>query len=448
MAVNTVSSFQADVEQYIADKTLPLVRRQLVVYQFGDPLELPKGRGATYTATRYQRVPLPFAPLSEGVPPAGELLTIQQVSATALQWGDKITITDVAELTIKHPLFKKAVELTGLQVSETLERNTFNALMGFTQVNFVNSRGSRASLVTGDVINIHEMNRAFSMLLTLGAPRFDGDEMTDTKIDASAGGARASSNPRTMPHYVAVLHPFVAGDFRENSAVNQAWSYSDINRLYNYELGEWSGIRFCMSNLVPSFVGVAQITATAAGGGNLGAGTYAVQVTASDNQNQFESRIYQVQTGLVVGANGTISVVLPALTGYTFNVYVSQPGSTSPVNLGLTTAGPTVGPMQGQATQLAPGQTVVITGIGTAQVPPAAPATGVTVYPTFIFGRGAYGQIKLDDVKFTYLKEGDKSDPLNQLRIVGWKCFYGTLIQNQQFAMRLESTSAFNLIFG
>ena len=448
MAVNTVSSFQADVEQYIADKTLPLVRRQLVVYQFGDPLDLPKGRGATYTATRYQRVPLPFAPLSEGVPPAGELLTIQQVSATALQWGDKITITDVAELTIKHPLFKKAVELTGLQVSETLERNTFNALMGFTQVNFVNSRGSRASLVTGDVINIHEMNRAFSMLLTLGAPRFDGDEMTDTKIDASAGGARASSNPRTMPHYVAVLHPFVAGDFRENSAVNQAWSYSDINRLYNYELGEWSGIRFCMSNLVPSFVGVAQITATAAGGGNLGAGTYAVQVTASDNQNQFESRVYQVQTGLVVGANGTISVVLPALTGFTFNVYVSQPGSTSPVNLGLTTAGPTVGPMQGQATQLAPGQTVVITGIGTAQVPPAAPATGVTVYPTFIFGRGAYGQIRLDDVKFTYLKEGDKSDPLNQLRIVGWKCFYGTLIQNQQFAMRLESTSAFNLIFG
>jgi len=448
MAVNTVSSFQADVEQYIADKTLPLVRRQLVVYQFGDPLELPKGRGATYTATRYQRVPLPFAPLSEGVPPAGELLTIQQVSATALQWGDKITITDVAELTIKHPLFKKAVELTGLQVSETLERNTFNALMGFTQVNFVNSRGSRASLVTGDVINIHEMNRAFSMLLTLGAPRFDGDEMTDTKIEANAGGARASSNPRTMPHYVAVLHPFVAGDFRENSAVNQAWSYSDINRLYNYELGEWSGIRFCMSNLVPSFVGVAQITATAAGGGNLGAGTYAVQVTASDNQNQFESRIYQVQTGLVVGANGTISVVLPALTGFTFNVYVSQPGSTSPVNLGLTTAGPTVGPMQGQATQLAPGQTVVITGIGTAQVPPAAPATGVTVYPTFIFGRGAYGQIRLDDVKFTYLKEGDKSDPLNQLRIVGWKCFYGTLIQNQQFAMRLESTSAFNLIFG
>ena len=91
---------------------------------------------------------------------------------------------------------------------------------------------------------------------------------------------------------------------------------------------------------------------------------------------------------------------------------------------------------------------VAITGIGMAQVPPAAPATGVTVYPTFIFGRGAYAQVVLDNVKMTYLKEPDKSDPLNQLRVVGWKNFYGTLIQNSQFMMRIESASAFNATFG
>ena len=448
MPVNYSASFQSDVEAYIADKTLPLARRQLVVYQFGDPLELPKGRGTTYTATRYIRVPLPFAPLSEGVPPIGEVMTIQQVAATALQWGDKITITDVAELTIKHPLFKKAIELTGLQVAETFERNTFNALMAFAQVNYVNTRGARASLVAGDVLNVHELNRAYAMLVTLGAPRYSGDEMTDTKIAADSGGAKASNNPRAMPHYVCVAHPFVAGDLRENSQINTAWSYSDINRLYNYEIGEWSGVRFCLSNLVPSFTGVAVITATAAAGGTFAAGTYAVQITASDTQNQYESRVYQVQTGLVLTANQAIQVVLPALAGYTFNVYVSAAGSTTPVNLGLSTAGPTTGPMQGQATQLAPGTTVTITGPGAAQVPPAAPATGITVYPTFIFGRGAYGQVVLDDVKFSYLKDADKSDPINQLRIVGWKAMYGTLIENQQFAMRIESTSAFNLNFG
>jgi N4-gp56 family major capsid protein len=448
MAVNQSSSFQADVEAYIADKTLPLARRQLVVYQFGDPLTLPKGRGLTYTATRYNRVSLPYAPLSEGVPPVGEIMTIGQVTATALQWGDKITITDVAEMTIKHPLFKKAIELLGLQVAETLERNTFNNLMGGAQVNYVNSRGARSSLVAGDVMNIHELNRAYAMLLTLGAPRFMGDEMTDTKLEADAGGSKASSNPRSMPHYAAVIHPFCAGDLRENQAIQTAWSYSDVNRLYNYELGEWSGIRFCMSNLVPSFTGNAAIQGTAGSAGSLAtSANYYIIVTAQDTQNQYESQVYLISNAIsVTGPNGSISVILPVLAGYTFNVYVGT--TTSPSTLGVCAAGPTVGPLQGQATQLAGGQTVVITGLGTAQIPPAAPASGVTVYPNFIFGRGAYGQIVLDDTKFTYLKEADKSDPLNQLRVVGWKTFYGTIFLNNQFMMRVESTSAFNSTFG
>jgi len=450
MAVNQAASFSADIENYIADKTLPLARRQLVAYQFGDPLRLPKGRGTTYTATRYLRVPLPYAPLSEGVPPIGETMSIQQVSATAQQWGDKITITDVAELTIKHPLFVKATELTALQIAETLERNTFNTLNAGTQVNYVNSRGSRAALATGDVLNPHEVNRAYGALFTLGAPRYMGDEITDTKLEADDGGAKASDNPRRMPHYVSIMHPLVAQDMRENSTVVTAWSYSDINRIYNYEVGEWGGIRFCLSNMVPTWTGIAANTAPVAGTvGNLATGTYVIQVTASDTQNQFESQIYQKNTGVAVtGPNGSLAVTLPTLAGYTFNVYISAAGGANPTNLGLSVAGPVVGPSAGQAVQLAGGQTVVITGLGSAQTPPAAPATGLTVYPTYVIGRGAYGQVMLDDARFTYLKEADKSDPLNQLRVVGWKCYYGTLISNQQFFMRIESLSAFSSTFG
>lgn len=447
MAVNQASQFSADIENYIADQVLPLARRQLVAYQFGDPATLPKGRGTTYTATRFNRIPLPYAPLSEGVPPIGQTMTISQVSAVVQQWGDKVTITDVAELTIKHPLFKQATNLVALQTAETLERNTQVNLLAGTQINYVNSRGARASLVAGDVLNPHEINRASGALLTLGAPRFMGDETTDKKLAADAGGAKASSNPRMMPHYTSIIHPLPAQDMRENNTVVTAWSYSDLNRLYNAELGEWGGIRFCESNMVPTFTGVAAIQGTAGSAGTLATGTYYIQVTASDQQNQYESQIYQLSDAVnVVGPNGSIAVALPSLPGYTFNVYIDT--DTAPGFLGLCTSGPTVGPMAGQAVQLAGNQTVVITGTGTAQVPPAAPATGVTVYPTYVFGRGAYAQVTLDNMKFTYLKEADKSDPLNQLRVVGWKTFYGMLIQNQQFFMRIESTSNFSATFG
>jgi hypothetical protein len=303
-------------------------------------------------------------------------------------------------------------------------------------------------LVAGDVMNGHEMNRATAMLENLGAPRYNGDEMTDTKIDADAGGSRASDSPRNMPHYVAVMHPFVVGDFRENQAIQYAWSHSDINRLYNYELGEWNGIRACRSNLVPFWIGngAGPAVTPVGSGGTFPSGTYNVQVTGSDTQNQYESQLWNVVTGAVIAANGSFTITTPATAGYTYSIYVGT--GNPPSNLGLSSAGPTSGPMQGQATQLPPNTLVTVTGLGAVQVPPAAPAAGVTVYPTYIFGRGAYGQVMLDEVKFTYLKDPDKSDPLNQLRVVGWKCYYGTLIQNQQFFMRIESTSAFSGTFG
>ncbi|MBP7651707.1 MAG: hypothetical protein KA744_17790, partial [Phenylobacterium sp.] len=66
----------------------------------------------------------------------------------------------------------------------------------------------------------------------------------------------------------------------------------------------------------------------------------------------------------------------------------------------------------------------------------------------FILGRGAYGQVVLDNAKFSYLKDADKSDPLNQLRVIGWKLMYGTLLENQSFFARIEAVSAMTSTFG
>lgn len=452
MATNVQGQYTADIEAFIADEVLPLAQRQLVAYQFGDPLELPKGRGLQYTATRFNRLPLPFAPLSEDVPPLGASMTIQQVTATVQQWGDQVIITDVAELTIKHPLMKQANFLIGLEIAELFERNTYNALMAGTQVNYVNSKGSRGNLASTDVLDPHTVNRTVVALQDIGAWAFMGDEQTDVKIDAASGGsqARASNNPKTMPHYVAIAHPNVLGDFSENSTVLQAWTYSDINRLYNAEVGEWRGLRFCRSNMVPSFIGLASsaftFTASNSGGSLPTSATYYVIMTASDTQNQYESRIYAVAGPYnITGPNGSISVVLPALTGFNFNAYIGT--TTSPTNLALSASGPLVGPLAGQATQMAPSQTVVLTGTGVAQVPPATPAVNVTVYPTFVIAKGAYGQVKLDDVKTTWLDKADKSDPLNQSRRIGFKCFYGSIILNPNFMARIESSSAFSASF-
>ena len=431
-----------DIELHIADEVLRIAQRQLVAYQFGQPLRINKQTGVTYTATRYERLPLPFAPLSEGVAAAGEAITIAQVSATAQQWGDLVRVTDVADMTIKHPLFKQAIRLMGIQQPETIERNVLNILLTATQVNYANSKTSRANLVATDVMTPTEISKIVGALETFGAPTFNGDERIDMMNDANAN-TKASKMPSAMPHYVALIHPLPTQDLRQNSTIATAWSYSDINRLYNNDLGEWGGARFCKTNMMPYWTGVAAVSGTAGTSGGLATGTYYIQVTGSPAATSVEQRIYQVSGSIsVTGPTGSISVTLPTLPGYVFNVYVGT--STSPTNLGTSLSGPTLGPLAGQATQLASGSTVIISGVGVAQTPPAAPATGVTVYPTIFIGQDAYGQVLLDDVEYHYLQSADKSDPMNQTRVISWKMMYGTIILNNAYMARTESGSAYS----
>ncbi len=441
---NAAQGFQADVEAFIQEEVEPLARRQLVAYQFGKPLRLDINRGTTYTASRYERLPLPFAPLQEGVAPAGEAITLAQVTATAQQWGDLVRITDVANLTIKHPLFQQAIQLVTLQMPETLERNTMNTLVAGNQINFVNSRASRANLVATDVLSPTEVYRAVGSMVTYGVPRFMGDEREDMMKEAGAYNDRSKS-PAIMAHYVALIHPLPSNDMRQNATVANAWAQSDVNRLYNNEVGVWGGLRFCESNMIPYWVGVADpaTNTPSAAGGNLATNTYFIQITASPAQTSVEQRIHQVSAGVAVtGPTGSITVVLPTLANYVFSVYIGT--SSSPTNLGLSASGPATGPLAGQATQLASGSTVIITGIGASQTPQAAPATGVTVFPTIVLGNHSYGQVLLENPEFHYLTGADKSDPNNQTRVVSWKVFYGSIILNQAFFMRIEGSSAFS----
>lgn len=449
MATNTAANYADDVLDYLDEELLPLAQRTLVVYGLGEPIKLDRGRGTTYKAIRLKRLPLPYAPLSEGVPPVGQLMDLEPITGEVQQWGALGNITDVAEETVFHPPFQNLIKMLALQAGETLERNTYNTLMSGTQVQYANNKASRFNLAATDVMDSNEIIKACGILRTLGAPMYDGPEETDIQKDARMAGAKASSNPRTLPHFICVNHPSITSDLRGDSDIKAAWQYSDVNRLYNHEIGEWNSTRFCESNMIPGFTGVAAVSGTPqTSDGALADDDYYIILTGSDTQNQYETLIYQVSGAITIsggGGAGSIDVTLPSTPGYTFSVYIGT--TTSPVNLGLSASGPTSGPYTGQATQLTAGATVTITGTGVAQVPPSPVATGVTIYPSFIFGRGAYGQVELKGMEYTFLDKADKSDPLNQLLTAGWKVFYGTLILNNLFLARIEAGTAFPVTF-
>ena len=76
------------------------------------------------------------------------------------------------------------------------------------------------------------------------------------------------------------------------------------------------------------------------------------------------------------------------------------------------------------------------------------PADSIGGARNHTFGKDAFAAIELENIKWTRLFEADKSDPLNQLRVVGWKAWDGVILQNQQFLARIESSVSNSGVYG
>ena len=444
--VNVSSQYAGATTRVIASRALKETQRYLILYQFADKETMQHGHGVTWSAIRWSRLPLPQTPVAEGTPPPANQLSFTQVTGSAVQWAGRLVFTDVSLITTQQSLITEGSRMLGMQLAEMKERNGFVALMGGTQVNYANSVGARASLAAGDNLNPTDVNRTMANMKNLGVWLWNGQEGEDVQRSIDYTARQSEKTIKGVQHLVAIGSVFPLEDLRNNPTVVTAWQRSDVNRLYINEMGYWGGITFCESNMIPTFTGIAQVNGTN-GVGSLGTATYTIQVTGWDNQNFYESQIYQVSTDISVTTGG-INVTVPSTPGFTYAVYVGVGSGAAPANLGVTTSGPSSGPFQGQAIGIAPGTAVVITGLGSMAIPPAAPATGVTVYPLFIVGKNSFACLKLEGVSWNRLMDADKSDPHNQLRSIGWKVFEGWVIKDQRFVCRLETTASNTGTFG
>ena len=442
---NQSSQYAGITTRLIANEALKQTQRFLVLTQFADQKTIPHGRGVQWEAFRWNYMNLPRFPTAEGVPPNPDSLDFTQVTGTAVQWAGRWVGTDVATITTQQDLMRAAGKQLGMQLAQLKERNGFVNLSAGTQVNYANAVGSRAALGANDILNPTDVNRTYANLANLGADKWNGQtgETVQRSIDYTA--RQSEKTIKGVEHYVAIASIFPLEDLRNNPTVVNAWSRSDVDRLYINQMGYWGGITFCETNMAPSWVGVAQVNG-ANGVGSLTTGTYTVQVTGWDNAKFYESRIYQLSTDVSVTTGG-ITLTMPSTPGFTYAVYVGVGSGALPTNLGLTTSGPTSGSFQGQAIEIAPSTVVTITGLGAAMIPPPAPATGVTVYPVYIFGREAFASLELENVQWLRPTGPDKADQLDQLRVIGYKFMEGWTILDQRKMARIECAASNTGVF-
>lgn len=411
MSVNSYSSnFSADAATYIAQKTLLIALKRLAVYQICDKVPMPKNNSRTFQYTRYERLVLPQAKLSEGITPGDTQMSISTVQAVMDQWGAVIPISDVAIDSVKHPVLQKAIDLAAHQAQELVDRECVKVALSGANVYYPNTATvARSGIASTDYVTSKVIGRVVSVMRDYGAMPYDeGEDL-----------------------YVGIVDSYTNDDISVDQTFVDAAKYGQIKKLLVNEIGEWKGVRWVRSNVIP-YIGLltGASAATSATAGSLANSTqYDAVVTVVDAKTGFETFVSAVFSGTTGGSATSLQIAIPALpanatAASTFNLYFGSHG----------------GVLYQAQTGLAASSSVNQGTVPTSgQVAPAAPASGFNTHFTTIYGKEAISCVELNKIH-AYLTPAmpSDSDPLVQRRKVGWKADFKAVITNDNFMARIE----------
>jgi len=208
---------------YLIDNAVP----KLVHDQFGQKHPIPKNGGKTIEFRKYSPLPKLLTPLTEGVTPDGQSLTVTTIEATVAQYGGYVTLSDVLLLTAIDNNMVQATKLLGNQAGATLDTITREVLNGGTNVVYAGGVDSRSALSAN--LKVDDIKKAVRALKTQNAEKI-GDS------------------------YVAIIHPDVTYDLTNDPAWQAVKDY-DPKDWYEGEIGKIAGVRFVETTEAKIFEG-------------------------------------------------------------------------------------------------------------------------------------------------------------------------------------------------
>ena len=209
---------------YLIDNALP----KLVHDQFGQKHPIPKNGGKTIEFRKYSPLPKMLTPLTEGVTPDGQNLTVSVIEATVAQYGGYITLSDVLLLTAIDNNLVQATKLLGAQAGATLDTITREVLNGGTNVIYAGGVASRDALA---------------------------DNLTVLDIKKAARALKTQNAEKIGNSFVAIIHPDVAYDLTNDPKWEAVKTYSDPDDWYEGEIGRIAGVRFVETTEAKIFEG-------------------------------------------------------------------------------------------------------------------------------------------------------------------------------------------------
>lgn len=459
MTTNIVNSvISTDQEKFLVNKLLDRSSLRLVMGGLCDQINMREGAGLIAYMVRYKRMNVPLSALTEATTPTQGTFALEEVTVTLDQWGDWLEISDVAQLTAKHPVMTQCLELLADNAARVMDREITIVMLAGTNIQYGDaSVTTRATVTSSMIISSSIIQKVRVTMVNNGAPPRGGPS-GDAKQVATSG------NFQNGLSYVAVCGPEVIGDIQSPSVSFGTWvsaaTYSNAKALYASEVGTWQGVRFVETNFIPKFVLLGNTTVTVAdeetgsgltldistaNGGSLKSSTvFFFKVTRKDLLRGFEEAISIAHscTTAATGDTEILNFTAPSTAGYVYNIYfdtVSTGGTGTDATMKLVKE------------NLAASGVYTVTAVPTsgATAPASLRNSGdgadpAAIHPVFIVAEAAMSWAGFYKSKIKMSPTGaTKDDPLGQRRTVGYTFFGKAVIKDQTRLLRLEVASAF-----
>jgi N4-gp56 family major capsid protein len=240
----TRTQVPAEVDAYYDNLLLARALPNMPHIWFGQKRPIPPGAGsAVIRYRRYTTLAAATTPLSEGALPAGKQLAVSTATATALQYGDYVQITDVVSYTTADPLLQETNRLLAEQMANTNDvlaaaSLAASGVVQFASKNLPGGRANRAALLATDVICTNDIDLILKTLSTNNA----------RKITSFGMGSPNAGTVPVPPCFVGIMHPVVTLNARKLTEWTDVEKYAATTNIFPGEIGKIRNVRFIESS--------------------------------------------------------------------------------------------------------------------------------------------------------------------------------------------------------
>lgn len=265
--MDSTATITHGVNNYYVRKMLKRALPLLVHDKWAQIQDIPKKGTSTVKFRKYGALPLATTPLTEGITPAANSLSITDVTATVNQYGAYVTLTDWVTLTTLDPLLMEAAKVLGEQMGKTLDTITRDIITAGTNVQYADTGDAQANTARGhiaaeDKLEDGEVKRAVRTLENADVRTIMEMVRGDIAYNTSPVGAC----------YIGIIHPNTKYDVTAETGFIPVQKYANKTDTMIGEVGSLGEVRFISTSNAKVF----------SGEGSGGADVYATLIIGAD----------------------------------------------------------------------------------------------------------------------------------------------------------------------